>query len=148
MKTSFTTKHLNPKTMRRNHRHNNLGDFLEEFFNTGEDLGLRHWGRFPAANIRETDAAYLIDLVVPGRSKEDIKIHIEKDSLTVSSEVKSENGTEFRRREFHLAPFKRTFRLPETADRDNITASYDQGILTVSVAKKEQAKVQREITIS
>ncbi len=127
----------------------NFTELFDDFFNT-EEFGLKNWGRFPSANVRETDTSFIIDLVVPGRTKKDIKIHQEKDALVVSSEVKSgEVDGEFRRREFQLAPFKRSFHLPDAADHDKIDAKFKDGILTITIAKKEEeAKVQREIKIS
>ena len=134
---------------RKNRQWPNFTELFDDFFNA-EEFGLRSWGRFPAANVRETGASYVIDLVVPGRTKEDIKIHQEKDALVVSSELKAgEVEGEFRRREFQLAPFKRSFHLPEAADHENINASFSDGILTITIAKKEkEATVQREIKIS
>ncbi len=134
--------------MKKQHQFNSFSDLIENIFNGVEDLSAGQMGRFPAANIRETAEAFLIDIIVPGRTKEDIKIHQEKDSLVVSSEVKQPNeGETYRRTEFKLSPFKRSFRLPETADREHITASFENGILTISIGKKEEARVQREISI-
>lgn len=134
--------------MNKQHKYNSFSEIMEDIFNGVDEMNFGSFGRFPAANIRETSEAFLIDLVVPGRAKEDIKIHQEKNGLTVSSDKKIESeGETYRRTEFRLSPFKRTFRLPATADRDNITATYNQGILTISIAKKEEARVQREINI-
>jgi len=136
------------KEMKVKYKFNNLADMVDELFTGIEDMNFSSFGRFPATNVRETNEAFLLDLIVPGRTKEDIKIHQEKDSLVVSSEVKElHEGDTYRRREFRLSPFKRTFRLPETADSSAISASYDNGILTISIAKREDARVQREITI-
>lgn len=134
--------------MNKHHKYNSFSEIMEDIFNGVEELNFGSLGKFPAANIRETQEAFMIDLVVPGRTKEDIRIHQEKDGLTVSSDKKEvPEGETYRRTEFKLSPFKRTFRLPETADRDNIVATYNNGILTISIAKKEEARVQREINI-
>lgn len=134
--------------MNKHHKYNSFSEIMEDIFNGVEEFNFGSMGKFPAANIRETQESFAIDLVVPGRTKDDIKIHQEKNQLTVSSEKKVvHQGETFRRTEFRLSPFKRTFRLPETADTENIAASYDNGILTITIAKKENARVQREINI-
>jgi len=134
--------------MNKQQKYNSFSEIMEDIFSGVDELNFGSFGKFPAANIRETQEAFLIDLVVPGRTKEDIKIYQEKDGLTVSSEkIEVSEGDTYRRTEFKLSPFKRNFRLPATADRDSIAASYNNGILTISITKKEDARVQREINI-
>ncbi|HEX9979326.1 MAG TPA: Hsp20/alpha crystallin family protein [Flavobacterium sp.] len=107
----------------------------------------------PPVNIRETDSSFMVELSAPGKSKEDFNIEIDNDLLTISSEFKSENTTEegkFTRREFTCSSFKRSFTLPETVKEDDITASYENGILKISLPKKDEAlpKPKRSIDIS
>ena len=107
----------------------------------------------PAANVKELDNSYHIELAVPGMKKEDFKIELDDDVLSIRAEHKteSENKTErFTKREFNFASFVRSFRLPEHVTAENISASYEDGILKLDVPKTEEAaqpKV-REITIS
>ena len=105
----------------------------------------------PAVNISEAENEYHIELAVPGLKKEDFKISLEKDLLSVSAEKKTENTTEgkkYTKREFSYNSFTRNFTLPDTVDYANITAEYNDGVLSINVAKKEEAKIQtREIAI-
>lgn len=106
---------------------------------------------FPPVNIHENEKGYEIELSVPGRSKEDFKISVEKGLLTISFEKKEDNkveGQKTLRREFSYQAFSRSFNLDETIDADNIQAKYDNGILVLSLPRKEQAKpAKKEINI-
>ena len=100
--------------------------------------------KIPAVNISENANEYRIELAAPGLHKEDFKLDLEKDTLTISVEKQSENEEKtpnYSRREFSYAAFKRSFVLPETADQDGITASYTNGVLHIGIAKKAEAKV-------
>lgn len=106
----------------------------------------------PAVNITERENDYKIDLAVPGLDKKDFNIEVENNMLVVSGERKEEKVEEkdkVTKREFHYGSFKRSFTLPETADVEKINASYNNGVLTVSVAKKEEAKqnAKRQIIV-
>lgn len=106
---------------------------------------------FPPVNIHENENSYEVELSVPGRSKEDFKISLEQGLLTISFEKKEENKTEGQktlRREFSYQSFTRSFNLDETIDAENIQARYDNGILNITLPKKEQAKpAKKEINI-
>ncbi len=105
----------------------------------------------PATNIFELQNEYLLEMKVPGYSKEDIKISVEKDLLTIaldSKESKDENR-KLIRREFNLNSFKRVFSLDESVDSEKVSAKYENGILYLSLPKKEELKpTVKEITIS
>lgn len=106
----------------------------------------------PAVNVKETDSIYELEMAIPGRKKDDIKIDIDKELLTISSEItKEKNETEenYTRKEFSFNAFKRVFTLPETVDADKINASYEDGILRFVLPKKEEAlpKPKRSIEI-
>jgi HSP20 family protein len=109
----------------------------------------------PSVNIKETADAYVLELLAPGRTKEDIKINIEKNLLTISYEKKSEQKSKdeqtndtFIRREFNLQPFKRSFTLDNKIDSDNITAKYENGLLSLNLPKRPEAKVvSKEIEV-
>lgn len=107
----------------------------------------------PAVNIREDEKNYNIELAVPGLDKKDLKIDINEDVLTVSSETKQENEESkngYNRKEFSYTSFARNFYLPENVNREKIEASYKDGILTVSLPKQEEekSKLARQISIS
>ena len=105
----------------------------------------------PAVNTIETNDAYQLEFNVPGRKKEDFKITVDKDILTVSFEKKEENKEEnkqFIKREFIAQSFKRSFTLDEKINADDINAKYEDGILLLSLPKKEEVKVvPKEIAI-
>ncbi|MBP7809938.1 MAG: Hsp20/alpha crystallin family protein [Bacteroidia bacterium] len=124
--------------------HNNRMDF-PTFFNDVFDNLLKEekvsW--MPAVNIMERENDYKIDLAVPGLDKKDFNIEVENNMLVVSGERKEEKVEEkdkVTKREFHYGSFKRSFTLPEIADVEKINASYNNGVLSVSIAKKEEAK--------
>jgi HSP20 family protein len=114
-------------------------------------LGDKLVSKVPAVNIAETENEFHIELAVPGLKKEDFKINLEKNVLSVSTEKKTENaeeGKKFSKREYNYTSFVRSFTLPETVDHANIQAEYTDGILKLNVAKKEEAKIQtREIAV-
>lgn len=94
-------------------------------------------------NISEHDKSYTIEVVAPGYDKTDFKINIENDLLTISAEKKAEENTETGksiRKEFHLRSFKRTFTIDNKIDTDKIDAKYVNGILIVTLQRKEEAK--------
>ena len=105
----------------------------------------------PAVNIAETENQFEIELAAPGLSKEDFKINLDKNVLSVSAEKKVENveeGKKYSKKEYAYNSFVRSFTLPESADQSKIEAEYVDGILKLNVAKKEEAKIQaREIAV-
>jgi HSP20 family protein len=107
----------------------------------------------PAVNIKEDEKKFALDLAVPGMDKKDLKIEINEDIITISSENKNEKEETFdgfKRREFSYSSFCRSFYLPENVNREKIEASYKDGILTVDLPKQEaeKAKISREVNIS
>jgi len=114
-------------------------------------LNDRFVNKTPAVNIAETENEFHIELAVPGLKKEDFKISIDKNVLSVSAEKKTENVDEtkkYSKREYSYNSFVRSFTLPESADQAKIDAQYNDGVLSLSVAKKEEAKFQtREIAV-
>src|ERR1700744_6294533 len=107
--------------------------------------------RVPAVNISEAEGEFHIELAAPGLKKEDFKINLDKNVLTVSAdkkEEKVEEGKKFSKREYSYNSFTRSFTLPEVADAAKIEAAYTDGVLKLVVAKKEEAKVlAREIAV-
>ena len=105
----------------------------------------------PATNIVEADDHFDIQLAVPGKKKSDFTIEFEESILTISSETETKytekEGT-FTRKEFGCNSFKRSFSVPETVSADKISASYKDGILTVSLPKKTEALPQPKKLIS
>ena len=105
--------------------------------------GLENYkGAFPPVNIQETETAFELELSVPGRKKEDFNIEIDEHILTITSETKKEEEVKdenYTRKEFSYSSFKRAFTLPKTVNEDKINASYENGILSFTLPKKEEA---------
>jgi HSP20 family protein len=107
----------------------------------------------PAVNVKEDDKQFSLELAVPGMDKKDLKIDINEDVLTISSESKHESEEDkngYKRKEFSYSSFYRSFYIPENVNRDNIEANYKDGILTVGLPKQEEekTKITRQISIS
>lgn len=101
----------------------------------------------PAVNILENDETFLVEVAAPGKDREDFKIELDNDILTISSMSKEEHKEEkmakkYTRKEFSYKTFKRAFSLPESVDSGKISAGYTNGVLEINLPKKEEAKVQ------
>lgn len=98
----------------------------------------------PAVNIKEDEDGFEVEMSAPGLEKDDFNIELNNNLLTISSEKEVENetqdGQQFTRREFSYQSFSRSFNLPETVEGENIEARYENGILKISIPKKEEAK--------
>ena len=98
----------------------------------------------PAVNIKEDEDGFEVEMSAPGLDKKDFKLELNNSVLTISSEKKVENetkeGQQFTRREFSYQSFSRSFTLPETVEGEKIVAKYENGILRLSIPKKEEAK--------
>lgn len=105
----------------------------------------------PLANIIETETTHIIELAIPGVKKEDVTIDLKENKLTIGISKKEEliEKTNLKeRREFNYSKFSRAFNLPKNIDFDKIEATNENGILTVTIPKKEEEiKKNRTITI-
>ena len=108
--------------------------------------------KVPNVNIYEGLNEYKIELAAPGLVKEDFKIDLKKDNLSIWAEKKAEEGAiqkDFTRKEFEYSSFARSFVLPEGVDADKISAEYLNGILTITIGKKDEVKLtHKEIIVS
>jgi len=109
------------------------------------------WGgmssSIPAVNIEETPRAFEASLAAPGLQRDDFSIKVDHGVLTVSSQKEEQHeehdkARKYTRREFKYHAFSRSFTLPEAVDADKITASYQDGILSIHLPKKELTKEQ------
>jgi HSP20 family protein len=127
-----------------------FNDIFESFFNDSF-LSDRMVSRVPAANISETNDEYHIELAAPGLKKDDFKIRVDDQVLSISVEQhkeNTENNKNYNKREYSYTSFVRSFTLPEGADDARIAAEYTDGVLNINVPKKEEAKsVSRQIEI-
>jgi len=106
----------------------------------------------PLANILDHEKDFTIELAVPGMSKDDFKINLDNDILSISverQEVEEKEEKNFTRREFRYDGFCRSFSLPDIVDQEKIKADYKNGVLSVLLPKSDEAKIKgREIKIS
>lgn len=119
-----------------------LENMVNEFFNRPlHDVvdEKKHKYTHPAANIIKKESEYIVTLAVPGIKKEDIKLNIEKDSLTIKSQLEDNDERNFRLREFNYSNFERSFKLSDDADLDKVSAKVEHGILTIQIPVLENA---------
>lgn len=122
---------------------------LDNLWNEAFDRSFPHTvtkGNFlsqPHVNIRETADAFQLELAAPGLSKEDFTLNVENEHFTVKVEqkdIKEQQEDQYTRKEFNYTSFKRSFYLPESVNVEGIEAKYENGILNVSLPKKEEEK--------
>lgn len=105
----------------------------------------------PAVNILETNDEFEIEVAAPGYTKEDFKVELQQDKLIISSsrepKVQHSDNIKYTKREFDYGNWERIFTLPNTVQTDSIIGHYENGILSLSVPKKEEAKVKPPKTI-
>lgn len=119
--------------------------FNKDFFDWNDKNFARLGSTLPSVNLKETDQHYLIELAAPGMKKEDFKVEMHNGILTVSAErkeEKEEKKEDFLRREFSYSSFSRSFSIPENSLEDKVEASYMDGILKISLVKKESKPVK------
>ena len=122
-------------------------DFLSDFFDSSVNKTV------PEVNVLENNDAFTIEVAAPGLEKKDFKIDLNNRVLTISSEREAKQIDEkekYVRREFSYNSFQRSFGLPDSVDLDKIKANHTDGILTIEIPKREEAKEKpaREIKIS
>jgi HSP20 family protein len=143
-------KAMLPTITKRNFRPFYMGSiFDDDFF----PVMSNNVSSMPVVNIKEDDKRFMLDLAVPGIDKKDLKIDINEDVLTISSETKNESEESkdgYKRKEFSYTSFCRSFQIPENVNREKIEASYKDGILSVSLPKfeEEKNKISRQVNIS
>jgi HSP20 family protein len=117
-------------------------------FVTHDSLENSNCGCAPA-NIREEENSFRIELYVPGFSKEEVKINVQKNILTIQS-VKSENPEQksnYLSREFGTRNFERSFSLPKNVNVEEISAAFHNGILEITLPKKEEVVEKAPVEI-
>lgn len=134
----------------------NFPSIIDELFKPDWLGGVENFGgNLPAVNLKETDSDFAIELAAPGKKKEDFNIEIDHNVLSISSESKNQseekdNAGKYTRREFNYSAFRRTFTLPESVNLEDINATYENGVLHVTLPKKQEAlpKPKRLIEIA
>jgi HSP20 family protein len=117
--------------------------FRESYNETGKDDSLTASSFAPAVDVYEDEHKVTLKIEVPGIDEKDINISLENNVLTVHGErkiEKEEKEENYRRVERQYGSFTRTFTLPATVDSEKVSASYDKGVLNISLPKKAEAK--------
>lgn len=121
-----------------------LNEFFKPWNEWFDDVNLGKPMLSPAVNISEGDKEYTMTVAAPGLKKEDFNIDVDDTMLTISAkteEKKEEKDKNYTRKEYNYSSFSRSFTLPEEVKKDAIDASYTDGVLTLTLPKKEtQAK--------
>lgn len=127
-----------------------LNDAFDSIFND-TFFSDRMVARVPATNISESPDHYHVELAAPGLKKEDFKLNLERNVLSISVEQRTGDRQEDRnytKREYSYSSFVRSFTLPESADESGIQATYNDGVLAIDIPKREEAKtISRQIEI-
>ena len=141
--------------VRKYNNQNWLPSIFNDFFDN--DWMVRTNATAPAINVSESDKDYKVEVAAPGMTKEDFNIHLSEDNeLVITMEKKNETKEEdkenkkYLRREFSYTKFQQALILPEDVEKDNISASVSEGVLTIDLPKRqpqEKAKVSRQIEI-
>lgn len=129
-----------------------LPSLIEDFFSRDwmdSTLANRNYSAtLPAVNVMETNEDYLIEVAAPGIKRDEFKVELDNNVLTISSHREEKNeehddGRNYTRREFNYQSFQRSFTLPENKVLgEKITARYVDGILNINVPKKDEAKAK------
>jgi len=123
--------------------------FFDDFFKPwnewfdNDNNFLSRQSRMPSVNITENKDQYNVSLAVPGMKKDDFKIDVEGNILTIScekDETKEENEKRYTRKEYSYSSFSRSFTLPDEVNREKIDARYEEGLLKISLPRKEEVK--------
>ena len=137
--------------IRKNENLPSWSNFFNEFFSRDWlDWNTRNYSEtnttLPSVNIIEGHHNYEVQMAAPGLEKKDFKIQLTHGLLTISCEKNAGNeakkGQQFTRREFSYQSFSRSFTLPETVEGEKISAKYEDGILRVTIPKKDEAKAK------
>ncbi len=131
------------------YRPTNFRSLVDRLFN--EDFNGGSMSTFsPKVDIAETDKEFEIQLHVPGMNKSDFNIDLNKDQITISGERKFEkekNEKNFHSVESYYGSFNRTFYLPDVINKDKVDATYQDGILTITLPKDELKVTKKQIAV-
>ena len=129
-----------------------FSNLMENFEKSFEHNFVNSSASMPKVNVINEDKQYLVELAVPGMSKDDFAIKLESNKLIISSEQKEEKTKEDKKytiKEYSFNSFTRSFFLPKNIKHDKVEADYKDGILSISLPKKEtEAKLNREIKVA
>lgn len=130
-----------PRTLR-----DEMDRLFDDFFGMTPARGERGAVWSPAVNVREDADNFYIEAELPGMNKEDIELEVEQNSMVIKGERKFEQkqeGENYHFVERSYGSFYRSFTLPKNVDADGINAEYKDGVLQVTVPKKEEVKPKK-----
>lgn len=109
------------------------------------NLNRKHWNTayVPMVNIMETNEEFMIQVGLPGMDKKDIKVELDNQVITVSGNMdqqREHEGKQFVLKEFNYHSFSRSFQLPDTVNTEGIDANFNNGMLTLLLPKREEAR--------
>jgi len=137
--------------MNRNYGYKTFSDLVDEMF-TNEKACTNQFYAIPPANVIESKFDFRIELAAPGFEKSDFKIDLDKNLLTISLDKSIDENAEekYNLKEYNFNSFKRSFRISDKINTEKINAIYKNGLLQLTLPKKEEAveKPAREIEIS
>ncbi len=142
-------KNCTPQTTNRGWNSNPLNQFFAPEFQSF--FGSDFQSQTPGVNIVEDEKGFTIEMAAPGLAKEDFKIDLNKEVLTISADKKVEDETKkpnYIKREFSYNSFKRNFKVTEKIETSGISASYENGVLKVILPKKEKSNEETSKTIT
>jgi len=132
---------------------NLVNELFENFMHNDHDENyLNECNCKPATNIYETDKNFRLELLLPGFKKKDVQLNYHENVLTVKVELPEEKEDrreeyKYEHREFGVYSFERKFRVPKTVDPEKINASFENGILELTLPKKEVVRVKPPVEI-
>lgn len=120
--------------------------YLEQWLN--QEVAPRKQAYLPKADVSESEAGFEINLILPGFTREEIEVNLKDNELTITGTLKEElKESNFLRRKGSIADFQRRFHLPEGINEEAVTASYEAGILSLFIPKKEKEVQKRQISV-
>lgn len=135
-----------------------LPTIFNDFFDDNAWMPTKAYGTTPAINVSEDDKEYKVEVAAPGMKKENFNVHVTQDGdLVISMEAKSDttnndgqeakDAKKYLRREFSYSKFEQVLTLPEHVERENISASVNDGILTIDIPKMTEEEKEKENTV-
>lgn len=125
-------------------------NFMPDFFNDFlGNIALDSTAKAPAVNVLEDETSFKIEVAAPGMTKEDFKVHLNKDGNLVievdkKCECKEEKEGKYIRKEFTCTKFHQTLVLPDNVDRDEVQANAENGVLYINLPKMQKQKVEEQ----
>ncbi len=133
---------------------NALSDF-DRYIGSFFDVPTKTFKREPAVDVQETENSYVFDIELPGFDEKSIEVHVDGANLTIASKKEEakeeqkveENGSKYLIKERRLSSFSRSFKLPENADPESVSAAFKNGVLNLQIKKRPEAQ-KRTIQIN